>query len=395
MADDCGARSGFVVSEWSCRGIRRSWWLWMLMPGLLVGADWPPGACTICLRFLDEGEVSFRATDRVEQTEREVCSRCAARPELCFLCALPTRADRLSLSDGRHYCARDASRALFDGERIRRLGSEVVEKMQRSLARFMTFPGARIDWKVEDYAQRTEALEEEPVRCRHPVMRFSTRADGDGSIRYEVTLLNGLPEAWLLSAAAHGVAHAWLLEEVSGERRLASGTVEAFCEWIAWHALKAMGEPAEAERVLAGELARSQLAVFLEADRVYDMFRILEWMRFGTEDRLVAGDTDRVRRLDERLRSERGEPRQVIPPAPAVARGPDRLVLRTILGSGNRRLALINNATLAVGEEGRALVGTNFVLLRCVAMGEDWVEVKVDHADQLVILRWDRATGGE
>jgi hypothetical protein len=28
-------------------------------------------------------------------------------------------------------------------------------------------------------------------------------------------------------------------------------------------------------------------------------------------------------------------------------------------------------------------------------MGEDWVEVKVDNADQLVILRRDRATGGE
>jgi hypothetical protein len=362
----------------------------MVLPMVLMGADWPPGACTICLRFLDEGEVSFQATDLVEQTKREVCSRCAARPELCFLCALPTREDRLSLSDGRHYCARDAGRAWFDGERIRRLGGGVVDRMQRSLARFMTFPGSRIDWKVEDYAQRTEALEEGSGRCRHPMLRFGARADEDGSIRYEVTLLNGLPEAWLLSAAAHGVAHAWLLEEVPEGRRLASGTVEAFCEWIAWHALKGMGENAEAERVLARDLAHSQLAVFLEADRVYDMFRLLEWVRFGEEDRLVAGDTDRVRRLDERLRSVRREPRQVIPPASAVVRGPESLVLRTILGSGKRRLALINNATLAVGEEGRVLVGTNLVRLRCVDMGEDWVAVEVEHAGQPEILRWER-----
>lgn len=395
MPDDYDARPGAAASDGYWRKTGRCWWIWLLLPVVLVGADWPPGACTICLRFLDEGEVSFRATDLVEQTEREVCSRCAARPELCFLCALPTREDRLSLSDGRHYCARDAGRAWFDGERIRRLGSEVVERMQRSLARFMTFPGSRIDWRVEDYAQRTEALEEEPVRCRHPVVRFTTRPGADGSIRYEVTLLNGLPEAWLLSAAAHGVAHAWLLEEVPEGRRLTSGTVEAFCEWIAWHALKAMGEPNEARRVLAGDLAHNQLEVFLEADRVYDMFRLLEWVRFGSEDRLVAGDTDRVRRLDERLRSVRREPRQVIPPAQALARGPDRLVLRTILGSGNRRLALINNATLAVGEEGRVRVGTNLVRLRCVDMGEDWVAVEVEHAAQPEILRWDRPTGSE
>ena len=370
-------------------------WGLMLLSVAVMATEWPPGACTICLRFLEEGELSFRAIDQVELTEREVCARCAARPELCFLCALPTRENRRTLSDGRHYCARDAGRAVFDGEQIRRLGRDLVFRMQRPLARFMTLPEAQIDWEVEDVRQRSHALAEGPARCRHPAMRFTVRKEPDGSTRYTVVLLNGLPEAWLLSAAAHGVAHAWLLEQVPTERRLTSSTVEGFCEWIAWHTLESLGQRPEADRLRTADLSQGQLEVFLEADRVYDMFRILEWVRFGADDRLVAGDTDRVRRLDERLKPVRREPEQVIPPGPAPVRGPDKLVLRSLLGAGNRRLALINNVTLAVGEEGRAHVGTNVVRLRCLELGDDWAVVQIQGSEERPVLRLGGVSGSK
>ena len=372
-----------------------AWCGLVLLSVVVMATDWPPGACTICLRFLEEGEVSFRAIDQVDQKEREVCARCAAQPELCFLCALPTRENRRTLSDGRHYCARDAGQAVFDGEQIRRLSRDLMGRMQRPLARFMTLPAERIDWEVEDVTQRSHALAEGPARCRHPAMRFTVRRDPDGSMRYTVVLVNGLPEAWVLSAAAHGIAHAWLLEQVPEERRLTTSTVEGFCEWIAWHTLEALGQRVEAERLRSTDLAQGQLEVFLEVDRVYDMFRILEWVRFGADDRLVAGDIERVRRLDERLKPVRHAPQQVIPRSLAPVRGPDQLLLRTILGTGNRRLALINNVTLAKGEEGRARVGTNMVRLKCVDMGDDWVVLEVEGTAGHQVLRLGAADGSK
>jgi hypothetical protein len=51
--------------------------------------------------------------------------------------------------------------------------------------------------------------------------------------------------------------------------------------------------------------------------------------------------------------------------------------LRSIVGTGPRRLALINNATLATGESGKAHLGTNLIVLKCVEIGDDWVVVEV------------------
>jgi hypothetical protein len=120
----------------------------------------------------------------------------------------------------------------------------------------------------------------------------------------------------------------------------------------------------------------------VEAYEVYDLYRVLEWMRFGADDRLVAGDDDRMRRLDPELKPKRREPRQVIPPSPAAVRVPDKLVLRGILGSGTRRLALINDATLAAGEEGRAHLGAQEIRLKCVEIRDDAVVVQVDGGDR-------------
>jgi hypothetical protein len=176
------------------------------------------------------------------------------------------------------------------------------------------------------------------------------------------------------------VAHAWLLENVPPQRRVQTATVEGFCEFLAYQVMEGLGDSAEAERIAKGDLAHGQLATFQESAAIYGFYRILEWMQYGLEDCLVAGDTDRVRRLDERLKPERREARQVIPPSSPPARGPEQLVLRSILGTGSRRLALINNVSLAIGEEGRARVGTNLVQLKCLEIRENAVLVQVEGA---------------
>jgi hypothetical protein len=165
-------------------------------------------------------------------------------------------------------------------------------------------------------------------------------------------------------------------------------TVEGACDLITLKCLEAWGDQAEARRVHQSPLSEGQLAALLEADRTYELFRILEWMKFGADDRLIAGDPDRVRRLDEKLQPMRRQPvRVVVPPSAAPVRGPEELTLLSIVGKGSRRLVLINDATLAAGEEGRVHVGTNLVRVRCLEIREDSAVVQVGDETEKKELR--------
>jgi len=349
---------------------------------LSAAEGYAQGMCSVCNRHLEEGEPTARAMDQMTLKERVVCSRCAAIPELCFLCAMPAKDGRKSLSDGRHYCARDAQVAVFGSLEVERICRKAVVRLERPFARFLSFPSSEVSWAVEDLTLRVKGSEAEPKRCSHPALRYSITPGDTGGVQYTLTLLNGLPPARIRSAAVHGIVHVWLSENVAAGRRMRPGTVESFCDMMVWLAMDQFGEAAEAERVRAVHASDSQFIALAKAYELYDLFRVLEWMRFGADDRLVAGDDDRLRRLDPNLQPQRGEPRQVIPPASAPVRVPDKLVLRGVLGSGARRLALINDATLAAGEEGPAHLGARKIRLKCVEIRDNAVVVQVDGGDR-------------
>lgn len=336
------------------------------------------GLCSVCNRYLEEGEATVRAADQMTSQERVMCSRCAAIPELCFLCAIPAKDGRKSLSDGRHYCARDAQVALFGSLEVERVCREAVAQMERPFARYFTLPKFGVTWEVEDLTLRAQASETEPKRCAHPALRLSIAAGDSGKRQYTLTLINGLPPARIRSAAVHGIMHVWLAENVAPRRRMRPGTVESFCDMVAWLAMTAFEETSEAERVRGVHASDSQFVALVNAYELYDLYRVLEWMKYGADDRLVAGDDDGLRRLDPDLQPQPSEPRQVIPPSPAASRAPDSLVLRGILGTGARRLALINDATLAAGEEARAHVGAREIRLKCLEIRDEAVVVQVD-----------------
>ena len=63
------------------------------------------------------------------------------------------------------------------------------------------------------------------------------------------------------------------------------------------------------------------------------------------------------------------------PPKPPVE---VQLFLKGIVGSANRRFVVINNATLAVGEESSVRVPDGHVRVKCLEIGEDYAVVKVD-----------------
>ena len=356
--------------------------IWVCLLSALVG--WSTAVlradvrCAVCLRFLEEGETYATAVDQVESTPCSICSACSILPMRCFLCALPIKDNPRSLSDQRHYCSRDAKAAVFDASEVRRICLETRTLMDRPLARFMALPGANVEWTVEDVSHRTQALATNPTRCSLAGVRYSIQVSDAGALRHYFAIVNGLPKDWISSATAHLYAHAWFMEHVPEARRIRATTVEASCDLIALKCLAAWGQKGEAQRLQRNSQAEGQLEVLIEADRSYELFRILEWIKFGADDHLIAGDPDRVRRLDEKLQPVNRQPTRVIPPPPAPVQAPEELILRSLVGTGNRRLALINDATLAVGEEGRVHVGASVVRVRCLEIREDAVVVQVE-----------------
>ena len=70
----------------------------------------------------------------------------------------------------------------------------------------------------------------------------------------------------------------------------------------------------------------------------------------------------------------------------ATTKAPDVLMLKGLLGGGSHALALINDQSLAVGESGKVRVGTSNVLVRCVAIRADSVNIQVGDAKEPQVL---------
>jgi hypothetical protein len=66
------------------------------------------------------------------------------------------------------------------------------------------------------------------------------------------------------------------------------------------------------------------------------------------------------------------------------------LLLKGIVGSDKHRLAVINNEILETGESGVVRVPDGQVRLRCLAIGNDYVVIKVDGETQSKRLFMDK-----
>jgi hypothetical protein len=183
------------------------------------------------------------------------------------------------------------------------------------------------------------------------------------------------------------LAHVWLAENVAAARKAAPPATEAFCDLAAWLAAEELGLTAERVRLEASRATDDQMPLFLAAYRTYDLNVVLEWMRYGQNNRLLAAEPDRIRTLDPRLLPARRAEAQVIPPAPAARERADRLTLNGIVGQGQGRLALVNDATLAQGEKGRVHLAAGAMDVRCLEIRPDSVVLEILATGEKVELK--------
>ena len=100
-------------------------------------------------------------------------------------------------------------------------------------------------------------------------------------------------------------------------------------------------------------------------------------MKDGVDDKIDLGNTARVL-----VRKKDDESIQVAwqPVKPTAV--PDILVLRGISGTPQRRFALVNDTTLAKGEQARVRVGSTNVVVRCLEISDASVVLSVNGASE-------------
>ncbi len=349
--------------------------------------------CSVCDRYIALGEKYTRVQIKASGEQRDLCVQCRDLPP-CFACGLPSRKqDGHKFADGRHLCHRDAPKAVLNESDALDICRETQRDLARQFYRFLSLPEKNVTVEIVD----RPALE---YRFGNPgndhfcgsvlglTVTHQRTMGTNTSFSHRISILSGLSKPRLVAVAAHEFTHTWISENIPADRRakLAKETVEGFCELVAYKLVEEINGEEEKKSILANNYTKDQIGAFIQADAEYGFYHLMQWVRFGVDNKLDPANLQRVRFLEPGPARPAGTPPvyavpQSIPPAP------ETLTLKGISGSGNRRFALINNQTFSVSETARVRMGTNVLNVTCLEIQDQSVIIEADGIRQELLLK--------
>jgi hypothetical protein len=321
----------------------------------------------------------YTIEDKATGQKVQVCSDCATLNTVCFICGLPAKTNYTQLPDSRILCARDARTAVLDEAEAGRVSRETKDSLDRLFSRFLDFPDTNVTVATVDRVHLQELFKfaGNDYVCPNVWGYLETTTNQDRA-QHKLSLLSGLPLASFKATIAHEYTHAWLNENLTRKRKqsLSQDANEGFCELVSYRLMDSQNEEGQKRLIKLNAYTRGQIHLFIEAEQTYGMNDIVDWMKYGTTDRLVAGELRRVR--DVELPRVASGPATNLPAYGLKSTPiPDTLVLKGISWVQPRPVAMINNRALGVNEQGRVRVGTTNVIIRCLAIQPDAVRVQI------------------
>jgi len=341
--------------------------------------------CAVCGEPLS-GSV-YLVTDAIAGDKKKVCGSCTALTQVCYLCGLPVKRELTELSDGRVLCARDAKSVVLDEDEARRICTETKDALDRHFSRFTSFPETNITITIADRVSLLSFFKTpgQDYECPNVMGYIQTRTNRS-RLQHEISVMSGLQPGVLRATYAHECTHAWVTENLSEKRkaRLTRDTQEGFCELVAYLTLGALGDGASQQLITKNTYTRGQVGLFIEATDRFGFNEIVEWMKFGEDNRLIAGEVDRVRRTvapvvrtQEKPLGTNPQPKATpAPPESPATPAANTLVLQGITWAGARSLACINSRSFAAGEEAKVRLGGTNVTIRCLEIRPDAVLIQ-------------------
>lgn len=340
--------------------------------------------CFVCNKTL--GYTVFSAKDQVTDKKVWICDQCVKFDHSCFACGLPVKPGGLVLEDGRHYCPRDGDLAVVDARQMQLIVTETIDKLYYGLRDYMTFPTENLSVDMIDRINIDALLGQIGHDYACPDLRgyYQTITNQAGQRTHSIHILTGHTHGDTRAVLAHELTHAWITDNVPGERKLGRLAQEGFCELIAHLVSEKLGDTSAMEAIERNAYTRGQFALFKEAQQRYELRAILDWLHFGNESIIDSSDIDRVRRVTKPTKpgpklwvrysgSTTNKPAAAAP-QPTT---PNELLLKGILGNGTRRMAMISGKSFLVGEQGNVLLGETRTGIRCLEIGADFVRVEL------------------
>jgi hypothetical protein len=336
-----------------------------------------PSRCELCQGPFVES--IYVAEDPVRQIKRHICLACTKSKVTCTACGLAANPKTLrKLEDGRILCEWDVKGAVLSEPEARDIFQEVKRDVQRMLAHWSPLPDTNVtaylvnrDDFIKEFQRKPSVDEPEKLLG----LTHSTSVDGTNH-DHRIYLLSGILKPQFMATCAHEYTHAWLNEHGTRTRTLNKDTVEGFCELMAWKYVVGRNDKVELNRILENSYTRGQIHALIAAEQRYQFYRVIDWIHRGEDSWLDKDKPERLLALKAAPDSQTIiEPlwERTIVPTPV----PDKLVLRSLSGAANRRLALVNNQTLASGEEARVRVGQTNLLVRCLEIRDRSVVLRV------------------
>jgi hypothetical protein len=359
----------FTVGSWLL-----FFWNCLAVP---AAATETPSRCEICQGPFVES--IYVAEDPVRQIKRHICLACTKSKVVCSACGLAANPKTLrKLEDGRILCEWDVKGAVLSESEARDIFHEVKREVQRMLAHWSPLPDTNITPYLVDRGDFIKEFHRKPsVEDPEKLLGLTRSTTTDGTnYDHRIYLLSGILKPLFMATCAHEYTHTWLNEHGEKTRTLNKDTVEGFCELMAWKYVAGRNDKAELNRILENNYTRGQIHALIAAEQRYQFYRVIDWIHRGEDSWL---DKDKLERLlalkaaaDSQSIIEPLWERTTVPTSV-----PDKLVLRSLSGATNRRLALVNNQTLAKGEETRVRVGVTNVRVRCLEIRERSVVLRV------------------
>lgn len=346
--------------------------------------------CAICGKPFDGVYYGFE--DKVTLQKPHVCKDCEQSFPECFVCSLPADTNApgfLRLPDQRVLCTRDAKTAVLREEEGLRIWREVRDGVDRLFSRFTTFPDTNVTAGLVDRVRLLDLFKfaGNDYHCPN-VWGFTQTTTSGYRPKYSISLMTGLPLSWFQATCAHEYAHTWIGEHLSPARKmtLSQDAQEGFCELVSYLFMQSLGDQAQLALILRNGYTRGQIDLFVAADRTFGFNEVLDWMQFGTDDALSPLDPGRVRKIAPQRPAL---PSTLTLTAPRTVRAPalESLMLKAIFWDQKRPTALINDRTFSPNEEGTVRVGPSNVLVRCLGISPDAVQLRIIGSDHDQTLR--------
>jgi hypothetical protein len=338
-------------------------------------------SCDVCGKAITS--TIYTIEDRVTKTKKGVCWTCEYSLPRCFLCGLPALTNApgaVQFEDERTLCARDAKTAVLREEEGLRIFTEVREQLERQFSRFISLPQTNVSFATIDrlHLENLFKIVGHDYDCPNVFGLTMTKTNA-GRLEYEISVLLGLPRGGFQATCAHECAHIWQGENLSEERQkaLSQAAREGFCELMAFLFVDALHDEAAKSQIMANAYTRGQVALFVEAEKSYGLNDIIDWMKYGADDRLKANELQRVRTIEAP-----SQPKQPVPVSAAIwtpepVRTYDTLALKAIFWDARRPTALVNERTLAPGEETTLRISGTNLAVRCLEIQQDAVRIRI------------------